>query len=49
MIIGNFNYSKTQDTYTGEIATLSGATRKLAFTGIEFVQSAVSGKRFVVM
>ena len=31
MIIGNFNYSKAQDTYTGEIATLSGATRKLVF------------------
>ena len=31
MIIGNFNYNKAQDTYTGEIATLSGATRKLVF------------------
>ena len=31
MIIGNFNYNKAQDTYTGEIATLSGATRKVVF------------------
>ena len=31
MIIGNFNYNKAQDSYTGEIVTLSGATRKLAF------------------
>ena len=31
MIIGNFEYNKAQDTYTGEIATLSGATRKLVF------------------
>ncbi len=31
MIIGNFTYTKAQDTYTGEIATLSGSTRKVAF------------------
>jgi uncharacterized protein (DUF736 family) len=31
MIIGNFEYNKAQDTYTGEIATLSGATRKVVF------------------
>jgi uncharacterized protein (DUF736 family) len=30
MIIGNFTYNKAQDTYTGELATLT-ATRKLAF------------------
>ena len=31
MIIGNFTYNKAQDTYTGELATLSGATRKVVF------------------
>lgn len=30
MIIGNFTYNKAQDTYTGELATLSVA-RKLVF------------------
>jgi uncharacterized protein (DUF736 family) len=35
MIIGNFKYSKTEDTYTGELATLTVAARKLVFQPIE--------------
>ena len=31
MIIGNFTYNKAQDTYTGELATLSVAARKVVF------------------
>lgn len=31
MIIGNFTYSKAQDTYTGELSTLTGGARKLVF------------------
>ena len=31
MIIGNFTYSKAQDTYTGEFATLTVAARKVVF------------------
>jgi uncharacterized protein (DUF736 family) len=35
MIIGNFTYSKAQDTYTGELATLTVAARKVAFRPAE--------------
>jgi uncharacterized protein (DUF736 family) len=35
MIIGNFTYSKAQDTYTGELATLSAAARKVVFRPID--------------
>ncbi len=31
MIIGNLNYDKTQDLYTGELATLSVGARKVVF------------------
>ena len=31
MIIGNITYSKAQDTYTGELATLTVAARKVVF------------------
>jgi uncharacterized protein (DUF736 family) len=31
MIIGNFTYNPAQDTYTGELATLSVPTRSLVF------------------
>jgi hypothetical protein len=31
MIIGNFTYDKARDTYTGELATLSVATRRVVF------------------
>ena len=31
MIIGNLTYNKAQDTYTGELATLTVATRKVVF------------------
>ena len=31
MIIGNFTCNEAQDTYTGELATLSVATRKVVF------------------
>src|SRR6266851_1356269 len=31
MIIGNFTYSKAQDTYTGELATLEVGARKVVF------------------
>jgi uncharacterized protein (DUF736 family) len=31
MIVGNFTYSKAQDTYTGEFATLTVAARKVVF------------------
>jgi uncharacterized protein (DUF736 family) len=35
MIIGNFTCNEAQDTYTGELATLTVATRKVAFQPIE--------------
>src|SRR5271154_2415705 len=31
MIIGNFKHDKAQDTYTGELATLTVAARKVVF------------------
>jgi uncharacterized protein (DUF736 family) len=31
MIIGNFTYDRTRDTYTGELATLTVAARKVVF------------------
>ena len=31
MIIGNLSYDKTGDTYTGELASLTVATRKVVF------------------
>jgi uncharacterized protein (DUF736 family) len=31
MIIGNFTYSKAQDSYTGELSTLTAGARKLVF------------------
>jgi uncharacterized protein (DUF736 family) len=35
MIIGNFTCNEAQDTYTGELATLTVATRKVVFQPIE--------------
>jgi uncharacterized protein (DUF736 family) len=35
MIIGNFTYDKARDAYTGELATLTVAARKVAFQPIE--------------
>jgi hypothetical protein len=32
MIIGNFTYDRTRDTYTGELATLTVAVRKVVFS-----------------
>jgi uncharacterized protein (DUF736 family) len=31
MIVGNFKHNKAQDTYTGELATLTVAARKVVF------------------
>jgi uncharacterized protein (DUF736 family) len=35
MIIGNFTYNETQDTFTGELATLEVGARKVMFRPIE--------------
>ena len=35
MIIGNFTFNEARDTYTGELATLSVAARKVVFQPIE--------------
>ena len=35
MIIGNFTCNEAQDTYTGELATLTVAARKVVFRPIE--------------
>jgi uncharacterized protein (DUF736 family) len=47
MIIGNFNYNKAQDTYTGEIATLSGATHKVMFKPSEATGDKVPQYRVI--
>jgi len=47
MIIGNFEYNKAQDTYTGEIATISGATHKVMFKPSEATGDKVPQYRVI--